>query len=270
MSATDPTPAPLSPDREAAKARVRAKVATDKAMPARERIYHLLCATHTHAEAEAMLAEVEGNSAAELEQLRVRYAEAAATVAQLVLERGERTKVENALRERIAELEAERHSTNESLSEAAERLRVDRDRIAELEKRPTIDAVAGWLRKKAREYPTAPERQESVPDAIARLASKVMRGAIRATNTVGVPPLTVYRAEYDSIPFGLYTTAQAAREHCEAYAHQDPQLTGRLNWVLDEPDEDDSPEELTAGGTPTGYVVTPLTVASRYDEEADE
>ncbi|QFQ97421.1 hypothetical protein F9278_15745 [Streptomyces phaeolivaceus] len=34
---------------------------------------------------------------------------------------------------RIGELEAERHSTNESLSEAAEQLRVDRDRIAELE-----------------------------------------------------------------------------------------------------------------------------------------
>lgn len=36
-------------------------------------------------------------------------------------------------RERIAELESERHSTNESLSEAAEALRVQRDRITELE-----------------------------------------------------------------------------------------------------------------------------------------
>jgi hypothetical protein len=36
---------------------------------------------------------------------------------------------------RVAELEAERHSTNESLSEAAEQLRADRDRIAELEAR---------------------------------------------------------------------------------------------------------------------------------------
>lgn len=49
-------------DRAAAKARVRAKVAAQKAMPARERIYHLLCATHSHAEAEAMLAEVERNA----------------------------------------------------------------------------------------------------------------------------------------------------------------------------------------------------------------
>lgn len=37
------------------------------------------------------------------------------------------------LRARVAELEAERHSTNKSVSEAAEQLRVDRDRIAELE-----------------------------------------------------------------------------------------------------------------------------------------
>ena len=38
------------------------------------------------------------------------------------------------LRARVAELEAERHSTNESLSEAAEALRADRDRIARLER----------------------------------------------------------------------------------------------------------------------------------------
>lgn len=37
------------------------------------------------------------------------------------------------LRKRVAELEAERHSTNEALSDAAERMRADRDRIAELE-----------------------------------------------------------------------------------------------------------------------------------------
>jgi len=38
-------------------------------------------------------------------------------------------------RARVAELEAERHSTNEALSEAAEQLRVNRDRITELEAR---------------------------------------------------------------------------------------------------------------------------------------
>jgi predicted nuclease with TOPRIM domain len=38
-----------------------------------------------------------------------------------------------ALKKRVAELEAERHSTNEALSDAAEALRTSRDRIAELE-----------------------------------------------------------------------------------------------------------------------------------------
>ncbi|MEU9865524.1 hypothetical protein AB0D99_32110 [Streptomyces sp. NPDC047971] len=37
------------------------------------------------------------------------------------------------LRARVAELEAERHTTNEALSDAAEQLRANRDRIAELE-----------------------------------------------------------------------------------------------------------------------------------------
>ncbi|MFI1165563.1 hypothetical protein ACH4UM_18600 [Streptomyces sp. NPDC020801] len=79
-------------------------------------------------------------TAVEHEQVRAQFAKAAATVAQLVLERGERMKVENAVRDelreaqaRIAELEAERHSTNEALSDAAEALREQQNRIAELE-----------------------------------------------------------------------------------------------------------------------------------------
>ncbi|MFI1938364.1 hypothetical protein ACH44C_14450, partial [Streptomyces purpureus] len=39
----------------------------------------------------------------------------------------------SALRARVAELEAERHTTNEALSDAAEALRVQRDRITALE-----------------------------------------------------------------------------------------------------------------------------------------
>lgn len=56
-------------------------------------------------------------------------------------------------------------------------------RIAELETRPSVADVVAWLGKKARECPTAPERQESAADAIARLADKVSRGAIRPTGT---------------------------------------------------------------------------------------
>ncbi|GGQ83394.1 hypothetical protein [Streptomyces flaveolus] len=39
-----------------------------------------------------------------------------------------------------------------------------------------------WLLKKASEYPTDPARQEKAADAIARLASKVARGAVRPNN----------------------------------------------------------------------------------------
>ncbi|MFF7880942.1 hypothetical protein ACH40F_08315 [Streptomyces sp. NPDC020794] len=85
--------------------------------------------------------------------------------------------------------------------------------------------------------------------------------------------VTVYRASHDSIGMGLYTTAAAAREHCEAEE--------RRSWGAGQPptfdwieDEDDGVAEMTAwvGGEEcaTGYVVTPLEVASAYDEEADE
>ncbi|MFG2617752.1 hypothetical protein ACGFXC_08985 [Streptomyces sp. NPDC048507] len=44
------------------------------------------------------------------------------------------------LRARVSELQAERHGTNECLSDAAERMRADRDRIAELEAERTRPA----------------------------------------------------------------------------------------------------------------------------------
>lgn len=46
------------------------------------------------------------------------------------------------LRARVRELEAERHSTNEALSDAAVQLRVQRDRIAELEAAAVCSSVA--------------------------------------------------------------------------------------------------------------------------------
>jgi hypothetical protein len=83
-------------------------------------------------------------------------------------------------------------------------------------------------------------------------------------------PLTIYRAEYESFVFGLYTTAAAAREHCETHERRD-QPTAAFDWIED---EEDGAAELvaTVGGEekPTGYVVTALAVASAYDEEADE
>jgi len=83
----------------------------------------------------------------------------------------------------------------------------------------------------------------------------------------------VYRASHDSIVMGLYITAAAAREHCEAEE--------RFSWGSgDAPsfdwieDEEDGVAELTAwvGGEEctTGYVVTALEVASAYAPDADE
>ncbi|MEV6105749.1 hypothetical protein AB0M28_13680 [Streptomyces sp. NPDC051940] len=90
--------------------------------------------------------------------------------------------------------------------------------------------------------------------------------------------LVVYRAEYEHeiTPLGLYTTREAARAHCEAHIRREwpPGTALSFDWIRD--DEDPlNPEELyvTAGQneeSTTGYLVTPLTVASECDEEADE
>ncbi|NEE06907.1 hypothetical protein G3M58_10665 [Streptomyces sp. SID7499] len=80
----------------------------------------------------------------------------------------------------------------------------------------------------------------------------------------------VYRASHDSLVMGLYTTAAAARAHCEADMRRDlPSVS--LDWIEDE--EDGVAELVAAVGEEersTGFVVTALEIASKYDEEADE
>ena len=113
---------------------------------------------------------------------------------------------------RVAELEAERHSTNDALADI-----------------------------------TVAHREVTAPADV-----------------------TVWRAQHDSIPMGLYTTREAAKAHCEADTLRD--LPGvSLDWIEDE--EDGVAELIAAFGEderPTGYVVTALTVASAYDKEDDE
>lgn len=100
------------------------------------------------------------------------------------------------------------------------------------------------------------------------------------------PPLAVYRAGFQGhdIPLGLYDNREAAREHCDAFARREMPVAA-FEWRTDgpwregddgEPGPEDT-EELYAYGThetstwdPTGYLVTPLEVASRFDKEADE
>lgn len=72
------------------------------------------------------------------------------------------------LRSRVAELESERHVTNESLSEAAEALRVQRDRIAELEAQREADHQT-WQH----DLRTARDEREATAIRIAELEKQV-------------------------------------------------------------------------------------------------
>jgi hypothetical protein len=87
-------------------------------------------------------------------------------------------------------------------------------------------------------------------------------------------PLTVFRAQHDSIPMGLYTTAAEAREHCEDEERRSwPTGTNlSFDWIED---EDDGVAELVvvAGQneeSTTGHVVTALEVASKYDPDGED
>ncbi|TXL91631.1 hypothetical protein [Streptomyces sp. IB2014 016-6] len=93
-------------------------------------------------------------------------------------------------------------------------------------------------------------------------------------------PLIVYRAAYQAldqaIPLGWYKTSEVARAHCETALRFDSpaHVTLDLDWIGDESEPLD-PWELVAavgGGDeqPTGYVVTPVEVASTYDPDGDE
>ncbi|MGQ4486856.1 hypothetical protein ACN6LM_003871 [Streptomyces sp. SAS_281] len=88
--------------------------------------------------------------------------------------------------------------------------------------------------------------------------------------------LLVYRAEHDSIRVGLYTTAEAAQEHCEALVSRE--FAGRVSvffeWQADEEDQEPAVLELDVlvdgERVSTGYTVTPLEAAASYDPDADE
>ncbi|NUS83621.1 MAG: hypothetical protein HOY75_12970 [Streptomyces sp.] len=83
--------------------------------------------------------------------------------------------------------------------------------LAEADLLPKSDVVA-WLLKRAHEYPTAPGRQESVPDAIARLASKVDRGAVRPDN-VSVTGGTILTIPVHAAPGFFQPGHIYARQH---------------------------------------------------------
>lgn len=131
-----------------------------------------------------------------------------------------------------------------------------------------------------------PADEDPIAYELTAEAGKVTRpsaGGIAQADAEPAAELTVYRASHESIDMGLYTSPEAAREHCETVLRReyDESTKASLWWRGSEEAEDQDGEvELFAHVTPqgfdrghtwrSGYVVTPLTVASAYDEEADE
>ncbi|MFB8772155.1 hypothetical protein [Streptomyces broussonetiae] len=109
-----------------------------------------------------------------------------------------------------------------------------------------------------------------VPFALGETLTPAVEWLISRVAELEATQGTVYRASHESIVMGLYTTAAAARAHCEADMRRDlPSVS--LDWIEDE--EDGVAELVAAIGEEersTGFVVTALEVASEYDEEADE
>ncbi|MFF5984372.1 hypothetical protein ACFY78_36575 [Streptomyces olindensis] len=108
----------------------------------------------------------------------------------------------------------------------------------------------------------------AVPDRLTRTFAAVQ--ALRQDNSEGAQPLIIYRASWDTMRLGRYTTQAEARKHCEDHARRDLPTTS-FDWIED---EEDGVAELvaTVDGTegPTGYTVTALEIASKYNPEADE
>ncbi|MDX3019919.1 hypothetical protein [Streptomyces acidiscabies] len=94
----------------------------------------------------------------------------------------------------------------------------------------------------------------------------------QALQPEAAPPAHIdYRAQWDSVPLGLYSTPDAARAHCEDHARRDLPTAAAIDWVTD-PEDGVAELHATVDGEqgPTGYTVVPLEVTSEYDEEADE
>ncbi|MFD4745012.1 hypothetical protein ACFWOS_06085 [Streptomyces rubiginosohelvolus] len=110
-------------------------------------------------------------------------------------------------------------------------------------------------------------------DALAALV-----GVDEGLGAAATAPLTVYRAEHETIRVGHYTTEAAARRHCESLVSDEYPADRTLTYLWaglgDEDDDPEEPYELVVqvdGGAQvfTGYVVVPLAVAVAYDPDAE-
>jgi hypothetical protein len=73
-----------------------------------------------------------------------------------------------------------------------------RKQVAELESEPRVADIIAWLYKKAREYRGVTDRQESASDALARMADKLSRGAVRPRTTE--TPVAPASQHFDKVP----------------------------------------------------------------------
>jgi hypothetical protein len=186
------------------------------------------------------------------------------------------------LQARAEELLAERHSTNEAPSDAAEALRRQRDRISSLEaqrerRRARLVALQNdALSMRGSLSPNGEDRK--VPFELGETLTPAVDWLIGRVAELEAAQGTVFRASHDSIVMGLYTTREAAQAHCEAKVQQEEPAGSirHMSWVADDIGADAeyelhiTPAETSGLIRGTGYVVTPLEVASEYDEEADE
>ena len=149
------------------------------------------------------------------------------------------------------------------LLDAEERIERRRARLAAAES--DLLTVRGLLSPNggARRIPAEVEIHEQVAPAVEWLLNRIAE--LEAAQG------TVFRASHDSIVMGHYTTREAAREHCETVLRREIGDDVWIGWVPDHGGED-APEELCFGEDVecSGYYVTPLEVASEYDEEASE
>lgn len=92
--------------------------------------------------------------------------------------------------------------------------------------------------------------------------------------TVALPAVTVYRPSHGALPLGHYSNPETARAHVtDLLAREEP--GAQPVWLADDLEDPLSPvvaSRFGRGGEPepTGYVITPLTIADHYDPAADK
>ncbi|MDX3033734.1 hypothetical protein [Streptomyces scabiei] len=192
------------------------------------------------------------------------------------------------LRAEVEALRAERHSTNESLDDAVQELRRRETGPAlpwahvmpDDDLHGFLDDMVSAALGRWRSDPEVPDRQvlADIERACAQWRTPGQGYRSDEDEPTEAPPLTVFRASHESMPMGHYDSRKAAMDHVHAALafEEGGDVTARVIWRADDPEADEPAWECwlfdadMADDSPTGYVVTALEVASKYDPDADE